>query len=903
MECFAQSSKKVMENFDTQDSGLSNDEAKKRLEKYGENKLKKEKRSSILKILLEQLKDPFLILLSIAAILSFVTSAMEHGFVFESYLESLAIIVIILFSIILGFIQEYRAEKALEALEHMSAPHAKVIRNNEEKDIPAAELVPGDIILLEEGTVVPADCRIIEEHSLQIDEASLTGESVPSKKITNKLNSGLNTADQTNMAFMNTIVTYGKGKAIVATTGMNTEIGKIAESLSDTKEVSTPLQKKLTKLAKSISMIIMVLIFIVFLAGIIKGKADIQNMLIFAISLAVAAVPNSLPVIVTVGLSLGAKRLAQKNMLIKKLSAAESLGSVTVICSDKTGTLTRNEMTITRVFTNDSTIEVTGSGYSPTGEFLKENKKTDPKNIELLMRIGLLCNNSELEKEGKKYKILGDPTEGSLKVLSKKGNLDEKKIKSEYKFIEELPFDSDRKMMSVIYEDNKNKKYAYIKGAPDLLLRKCTKILENGKIRKITEKDRKKISETNHSFAKDALRVLGLSFREVKDNEKKDIKTIEKDLVFVGLVGMMDPPREEVKKSIKQCNDAGIKVMMITGDHAITAQAIGKKIGLHKKGNLVLTGEDLDNLDDQQLEAKIDDISIIARALPIQKSRVVDALKKKGHIVSMTGDGVNDAPALKKADIGIAMGITGTDVSKEVAKGTLIDDNFATIVNAIEEGRNIYAKMIKSVRYLLSCNAGEIVSVFIAIMLNFPLPMIPLQILLMNLLTDNFPALGLGFEPSDKNIMKESPRDPKEKPIPMNMAILIVMFGLLMGIMTVIMFNIYLPESLEKARTVAFTTLVMFEMFAVISSRSMKPSIEKLNPLTNMWLTGGIILSLILQMIVIYWTPMQNVFETVSLSGHEWIWIILVSFMGFIMMELGKMIIYSKKHILGGKSH
>jgi len=879
---YAQTAEKVIEALKTSaDKGLTSKEAKIRLERHGYNELKKEKGVTALTIFINQFKNALIVLLLFAAILSLFL---------KEFLDSAAMFGIIALNAVLGFIQEYRAEKAVEELQKISAPTAKVLRDGKAVKIPAKELVPGDVLLLEAGDIIPADSRILEASSLQIDEASLTGESVPSKKITGPFKEGTSVSDQENMAFMSTIVTYGKGKSVVTNTGMHTELGKIATSIQTTKEVKTPLQKKFAQMAKQIGMAVIALIIVIFTVGLLQGEATLANMFLFALSLTVAAVPNSLPVIVTVGLSLGTKRLAKNNMLIKKLPAAESLGSVTMICSDKTGTLTKNQMTITEIYTDHQTIEVSGSGYKPKGNFSINNKQINPKKLELLLRIGYLCNNAKLEEKHGRYSIIGDPTEGSLIVLGKKGELSEAGLKKHFSFIEELPFDSDRKRMTVIYKNKQNNKVeAYAKGAPDLLIEKCDRILEHGKVRFLSRKDKKQILEMNKIFAEKALRVLGLAYRELpKTTKKYTLNNVEKNLTFIGLVGMIDPPREEVKKAVEETKQAGIEVMVITGDHAITTKAVAQQIGLFKKGDIILTGDQVEKMSDKELEEKIEKVRIIARALPIQKSRVVDALKKKGHQVAMTGDGVNDAPALKKADIGIAMGITGTDVAKEVSKGILVDDNFASIVNAISEGRNIYDKMIKSVRYLLSCNAGEIVSVFTAIMLRFPLPMIPLQILLMNLLTDDFPALGLGAEPSEEGVMKRPPRDPKQKPITKNMLILIVIFGLIMGLGTFFMFTRYSDGNLTKAQTVAFTTLVAFEMFAVISSRSLYHSWKKLNPLTNPWLIGAVVLSILIQIIIIYWAPMQPIFGTFPLAAFDWLKIAGIAFIGFVVMESSK---------------
>ena len=865
----------VLKKLDSTKLGLSSKEAKKRLLKNGPNVLPKGKSHSPLKIFLSQFKNGLILLLFLAGFLSL--SLGEH-------IESYAIFFIIFLNAVLGFVQEYRAEKAMEALKKISAPTAVVFRDGKAKKIPAAELTIGDILVLEAGDIVAADSRIIEQSSLQIDEASLTGESIPSKKTTEAFKKGTHIGDQENMAFMGTVCTYGKALCIVTSIGINTEFGKIAHSLTTETAVQTPLQKKFTQLAKQIGIVAVILIIIVLVAGTMKGTLSFAEMLLFALALTVSTIPNSLPIIVTVSLSMGANRLAKKNMLMKKLPAAESLGAATVICSDKTGTLTKNQMTVTRMFFDKEIYEVSGTGYKPEGNFFLGKKQLSPKKLDLMLKIGYLCNNSKLIKKNEKYAIIGDPTEGALKVLGEKGKVDVKGMK----LVEELPFDSDRKLMSVIFG-----KDAYVKGAPDLLLKKCTKIFDKGKIRKMTAIDHKNLLKVNEKFANDALRVLGFGMRDVSKVKKYTIDTVEKDLVFVGMVGMIDPPRDEVKHSIELCKKAGIKVIVITGDQAITTKAVASKIGLFTKGDLVITGEDVEKMSDKQLEAKIDKISIIARALPIQKLRIVEALKRRGHVVAMTGDGVNDAPALKRADIGIAMGITGTDVAKEVADAVLIDDNFSSIVNAIAEGRNIYDKMIKSAKYLLSCNAGEITSVFVAIMLGLPLPLLPLQLLLMNLLTDDFPALGLGFEKSEEGIMDRPPRDPKLKPITLQLFGSIVAFGIIMGLGTMHNFYSYLGHGLAYAQTVAFTTLVMFQMFAVLSSRSLRLSLKDLNPLSNKWLLFAVLLSLSIQAVVIYWAPLQLIFGTVALAAIDWFRIMVVSSAGFVVMELSKVFVKS----------
>ena len=890
----------VFRELKTSKEGISQSEADERLKQYGFNELQKGKKESVLMLFVKQFKDFLTYLLLFAAAISFILSHALDGF---------AMLSIALLSAILGFMQEYKANKAIEALEKLTAPTARVIRGKEEKKIAAREIAPGDIILLEAGDIVPADCRIIEAINLKIDESSLTGESVASRKGSKEVGEDAAITEQSCMSFMTTSVTYGKGKCVAVGTGMNTEIGKIAKSLQTQEETMVPLQVKFKQMAKQIGIAVIILVSIVFIITLINKdpslplKTVVGSLLIFALGLAVAAIPNSLPAIVMISLAMGAKILAKKKMIVKKLSATESLGSVTIICTDKTGTITKNEMTVTQLYWDNKTIDVSGSGYNPAGKFSIKGKDTDPNHFELLLRVGCLCNNAKLVTEDEKYSIIGDPTEGSLIVLGKKANLDSA-FSSKFSSVSELPFDSERKRMTVIFDNKINKKReAYVKGAPDILLEKCSQIFSNGKVRKINPSDKKKILEANNRFAADALRVLAFAYREISNTKGRkkeyDIESVEKDLIFIGLAGMIDPPRDEVKEAVLKCRRAGIRVMVITGDYAETAKAVAEQIGLYHEDDLVLTGAEIDKMSDEEMERKIEGIRIIARALPIQKLRIVDALQKKGHIVAMTGDGVNDAPALKRADIGIAMGITGTDVAKEVSEGILADDNFATIVNAVEEGRNVYDKIIKSTRYLLSCNAGEVVSVFASILTRLPLPLLPLQLLMMNLVTDGLPALALGTEHGDKNIMQRPPRDPKDKPINRQMLILIIVFGMLMGLGTFLLFKAYYVKTgnLAYSQTVAFTTLVILEMFAVFGSRSLEP-FGKINPFSNKWVTFAVLSSVLIQLAIIYLKPMQTLFGTVPLAASDWIWIILISFAGYWIMETSKFFMKSNNNHL-----
>lgn len=872
-------------------NGLTQSEASERLKREGLNEIESGRGVSWFKILLNQFKNFLILLLLFAALLSASLGELS---------DFLGIVCIVLLTIILGFVQEFRAEEAMAALKKISAPNAKVIRDGKEETIPAKNIVPGDVVVLDEGDILPADLRLIESESMHIDESSLTGESLAVKKISEQLKGSLVINDQENMAFAGTIVTYGKGKGIVVGTGMKTEFGKIAGSIQSIKEQPTPLQMKFEKMTKQLGFVVILLVFLVFIFGYFTLNVSIIKLFIFSLSLAVAAVPSSLPAIVTISLGLGTKRLAGKNMIIKRLPAAESLGSLTVICSDKTGTITKNQMTVTKLYVNNKIFDVSGTGYLPEGEILlngKELKRHDSlEAIEPLFRVGYLCNNSKLINVDGKWSIIGDSTEGALIVLAKKWIHNETYYEDTFSKKMELPFDSDRKLMSSVYENLKNKRTeSYVKGAPDIILNNCSYILINEKVRKITKKDKDIILRQNNEFAENSLRVLGMAYKNVSKFKKYTIDTVEKDLIFIGLVGMIDPPRDNVSQAIMQAENAGIRVIMITGDHPTTAKSIARQIGLLKEGDMVLTGAELENMSDDSLEKQIDSIRIIARALPIQKTRIVSALQKRGHIVAMTGDGVNDAPALKKADVGIAMGIIGTDVSKEVAKTILVDDNFNTIVNAVAEGRNIYDKIIKSTKYLLACNTGEIASVFFAMILRFPLPLIPLQILLMNLLTDGLPALGLGAENAEEDVMNRPPRNPKENPINKEMFILILLFGVAMGLGTLFVFNMYIDSGLKYAQTMAFTTLVMFEMFAVMSARSFA-SFKKMNPFSNSWLILGILSSIIIQVAVIYIVPLQIVFGTVPITFMDWLVIVAVSSFGFIVMELSKLFV--KPHFL-----
>ncbi len=852
----------VYTKLSTSEQGLNDKEAEKRLQQYGYNELKEKKKVTSLQLFINQFKNFLIFILIIAMLVSLFLGEI---------IDAVAIGTILMLNAFFGFYQERKAEHALEALKKIAAPKAKVVRAGQTKFLPARELVPGDIILLEVGDKVPADARIVEELNFKIDESVLTGESIAVKKTAVKVSKDA-IPDRKNIAFSGTTVVYGHCKAVVIATAMETEFGKIAKVLQEAEEM-TPLQKRLESLGKQLGIVILAITAIVFLAGYFHGIKP-EVMFLVAVTLAVAAIPEGLPAVVTITLSIGLLRMAKKNAIIRKLSAAEALGSTTVICTDKTGTLTVNQMTVRKLYIGENVIEITGEGYETTGRFVLGGKDVMNDDIKTLLKIGNLCNNAALDKES-----VGDPTEIALLVSARKAGFSD--LRKKYRKLDEIPFESERKMMSVLYEnDGKEGKAMYAKGAVEEILKRCEFVYKNGKKERLTVKDRKEIMEINSKFALSSLRVLAFAMKGLGKFE-------ENDLTFVGLQGMIDPPRPEVKEAIKKCKDAGIKVVMITGDHKDTAVTIAREIGIHDKGK-VLIGEELEKISDTEFLAIVDDVNVYARVSPEHKVKITNALKKKGHIVAMTGDGVNDAPALKKADVGIAMGVTGTDVTKESSDMILTDDNFATIVSAVEEGRTIYDNIKKFVIYLLSANMGEIMTIFTAIMLNLPLPLLPLQILWMNLITDGLPALALGVEVPEPDIMKRKPRDPREKILNRSTLTYVVLVGFIYVIGTLGLFYLELANE-TKARTMAFTVIIMFEMFHALAIRSYMP-IYKIGFFSNKKLIIAIASSVALQAMVIYVPFFNVIFDTVPLSAMDWVKIVLVSSSIFFILEAHKLI-------------
>ena len=861
--------KEALAELKSSEKGLSSHEAKKRLEKHGYNQIEEKEKISAFRIFIGQFKSFIIWILIIAVIISAFLGEM---------VDAAVILAIVVLNAIFGFMQEYKAEKAIEALKNMASLKATVLRDGNEFEIDAKEVVPGDIIILSEGEKIPADARLIEIVMLETQEASLTGESLPVPKHLRVLDKDVGIADRVNMVFSGTIITKGKGKAVATATGMKTEIGKIAHMIQTVKQETTPLQKKLEKLSKFIAVLVLAICAVVFLVGILRGGNAI-DMLISAVSLAVAAIPEGLPAIVTISLALGVQRMVKRNALMRKLPSVETLGSCTVICSDKTGTLTHNEMTVKKIYVNNKVVDVSGSGYSPEGKF-----SSDPKEFLPLLRAGALCNDASLDKN-KSWNIIGDPTEGALLVSAAKAGFWKKELELRFKRVEEIIFSSERKRMTTIHKAG-NDKIAYMKGAPDVVLELCTKMLVNGKEIALSKSDKENILRANEEFASSALRVLGFAYKKLYENEKD----IEKGMTFVGLQGMIDPPRAEAKSAIAKCKKAGIKVVMITGDHKATAMAVARELDIQGRA---ITGQELDKINN--FEDIVEDIAIYARVNPEHKLKIVDALKKRGHIVAMTGDGVNDAPALKKADIGIAMGITGTDVSKEASDMILMDDNFVSIVNAIEEGRTIFDNIRKFVDYLLSSNMGEVLTMLIGIILfttaegSTLLPLLALQILWINLITDGLPALALGVEPPEKGVMERLPVIPKEKIMNNERIIMMLIIGIIMAIGTLGIFKYCMPETnIIYAQTMAFTTLVMFQMFNVLNQRSERESLFKIGIFKNIWLWGAIIVSVGLQFLVLY-TPLNSIFRVVPLTGIDWLIVVAVSASVFVAVEIIKL--------------
>lgn len=863
------------------EKGLSEKEVNRRQVEFGHNKLAVRKGVNPVFLFLGQFKDFMVMVLMIATLISGLLGEIA---------DAITILAILLLNAVLGFIQEYKAEKSMEALRSMAAPEATVMRNGLSMKIPASELVPGDIILLETGDRVPADIRWLKTTNVRVEESALTGESQPVAKNSKPLfDEYIPIADRKNMSYMGTVVVNGRGVGAVTETGMNTEMGVIAGMMQETREEMTPLQKRLDQLGKWLVTISFALCLVVVITGIIQGES-LYKMFMTGVSLAVAAIPEGLPAIVTVSLAIGVQRMVKRNAVIRKLPAVETLGCATIICSDKTGTLTRNEMTVRRVYCDKRVITVSGQGYDPKGDYHGEDAYTDKGTLKELLKCAALCNNAVLTKKGLRltglfrsagkdsiWGIDGDPTEGALLVAAAKAGIWREDFERKGKRAAEIPFESERKRMTVIYKDKEGYK-AYCKGAPDIILGLSTRELTRNGIVELTAERKREILEINDEMASQAMRVLALSFRMVEKDDDPD--RIENDLIFLGLMGMIDPPRTSAIQAIKICRAAGIKPVMITGDHKLTAQAVARELGiLRGASQVIITGKELDQMTDEELDKYVMQISVFARVAPRDKLRIVRAYKNNNQIVAMTGDGVNDAPAVKEADIGVAMGQSGTDVTKEVSSMIIVDDNFAAIVAAVEEGRGIYANIRKFIRYLLSCNLGEVLTMFLAALIGLPLPLLAIQILWVNLVTDGLPAMALGVDKAEPDIMKKPPRKPDENIFAGGLARKILIRGTMIGLGTLLVFliGLWYGVSLLEARTMAFTTLVFSQLFHVFDCKSERRGIFEVGIFSNPLLVAAVGISSIMQLSVIYLPFLQAMFKTAALGLWQWGIILLVA--------------------------
>ncbi|MBI5237381.1 MAG: cation-translocating P-type ATPase [Deltaproteobacteria bacterium] len=869
-------------------TGLSTDEARLRLGKYGPNSLTAAKRESRVIKFLKQFTE-FIILVLIGA--AVVAAALGE------WVDSLAIVGIVVFNGVIGFLQEEKAERVIESLKKLAAPNAKVFRDGEFKTIPASELVPGDVVMLESGDNVPADARVIDSRLLRIQEASLTGESLPVDKGSDELAESVPLADRVNMAYSGTHVVYGRGSAVVAATGMSTEMGNIARMLAEVRPEPTPLQRKLSQLAKSLVYGSGAVCAVIFALGILRG-GGVLDMFLTAVSLAVAAIPEGLPAVVTITLALGVQGMVRRNALVRKLQSVETLGSATVIASDKTGTITQNQMTVRRVYLSTGEIAaVTGSGYSPSGAFFKDTKEFQPANdtaLLLALKAAVLCNTAELkENNGAGWAVMGDPTEGALLALGKKAGLKKSELLKDWSFIGEAPFDSDRKMMTMVFRDNGSGLfYAFTKGAPERVLALCSDIYAQAGARPITGRDLDHALLANEEFSKGAMRVLGLAYRTSRDPlDVKSPSLLERELTFIGLAGMIDPPREEVFLAVEKARAAGITPVMITGDHKLTAVAIARETGLFRDGDIAVSGDELDGMTDDEFRERLPNIKVYARVSPEHKLKVIRAWKDRGDVIAMTGDGINDAPALKEADIGIAMGITGTDVTKEASDMVLTDDNFASIISAVEEGRGIFDNIRKAVHFLLSCNIGEILVLLVASVAGMPLPLLPVQILWTNLVTDGLPAIGLAMEKVDPVVMERLPRKRDEGVVTRPLLIVMLVQGVFIALCTLAVYTVELywfNSSLIKARTTAFTVLIFCQKFHIFNCRSMFDSVFKLGLFTNRMLNAAVAFVLLSQVLLVYTPSLQRIFKVEALGLIDWAIVFAASIQPLLMMEIAK---------------
>ena len=869
----------VEESFSRLESspgGLSSAEVARRHEEFGPNELQARAHVSPWTILLEQFKNVLIIILLLATALS---AFLGHG------VEAIAITVIVLFAVILGFIQEFRAERAIEALREMAAPSATVIRDGRDQRVPARELVPGDLVVLSTGDKVPADARLTEAVNLQTVEAALTGESAPVEKHSHALTEEtLPPADQRNMAFAGTAATYGRGRALIVATGMATEFGKIARMLEEVDTVKTPLQKNLDRIGKSLARAAFAVVAVIVVLGLFRGQPFVE-MLIFGVALAVAVVPEALPAVVTISLALGVKRMVRRNALIRRLPAVETLGSTSVICSDKTGTLTKDEMTVRRLYVAGHTIEVSGTGYEPSGNFSANGSGVmSSEALSTLLRAGALASDARVEQinGAGTWEVKGDPTEGALVVAAAKAGLNKPALDAEFSRVFEIPFTSETKRMTTLHQ-TPGGVVAYAKGAPEVIVQSCSTMLTDTGVQDLDETRRTEVLERARQMAAEALRVLAVAYKPQATE-----KDAESNMTLLGLAGMIDPPRAEAKDAVRKCEEAGIKVIMITGDHPLTAKAVAEELGLSKNGRVV-SGAELEAMDDSQLGREVESIEVCARVSPAHKLRVVSALQGRGQVVAMTGDGVNDAPALKKADIGIAMGITGTDVSKEASAMTLTDDNFASIVAAVEEGRGIFSNIKKYLMYLLSSNIGEIGLMAGATLVGLPLPLTAVQILYVNLATDGLPALALAVDPPERGLMQQPPRDARRGIFTRPVVLLMLVGGVWSALVNLGLFVWALNSGrpLAEAMTMTFVSLVLIQFFKAYNFRSDRHSVLR-DPFANKWLNLAIVWELIMLALILYIPVLEMTFGTVALPLNDWLVIIAAALTISPVLELTK---------------
>ncbi|RBP06874.1 cation-translocating P-type ATPase [Rossellomorea aquimaris] len=855
--------------------GLSTDDVANRRKQFGYNQLEEAEKQSALLLFFSQFKD-FMVLVLLAATLI-------SGLLGE-YIDAIAIIAIVLINGFLGFFQERKAERSLHALKELSAPQVSVLRDGKWVKVVSKEVIIGDIIRFASGDRIGADVRLIETNNLEIEESALTGESVPVTKSTNPvIGENMSLGDLENMAFMGTMVTRGNGIGVVTSIGMKTAMGQIADMIQKAETMITPLQRKLEELGKILISVALVLTGLVVGIGVIQGH-DMYTMFLAGVSLAVAAIPEGLPAIVTVALSLGVQRMIKKKAIVRKLPAVETLGCASVICSDKTGTLTQNKMTVTHLWSGGRTWTVTGTGYEPDGQFYSGDQRVTPHSenaLQQLLTFGMLCNHAELVTREESFVVDGDPTEGALLVAGLKAGLSRESLQKKFTIVKEFPFDSTRKMMSIIVVDQNGKHFSVTKGAPDVLVGKSESILWEGRLQYKSAEITQKVEEAISEMSSNALRNIAIAYKPLNERSIEGTKEndIEEGVTFIGLQGMIDPPRPEVKQAVKECRAAGIKTVMITGDHILTAKAIAKQLGILKNKDRVLDGKALNQMEVHELEEIVEEVSVFARVSPEHKLKIVKALQNRGHVVAMTGDGVNDAPAIKSSDIGVAMGITGTDVAKESSSLVLLDDNFATIKSAIQEGRNIYENIRKFIRYLLASNVGEILVMLFAMILALPLPLVPIQILWVNLVTDGLPAMALGLDKPEDDVMKRKPRHPKEGVFARGLGWKVVSRGFLIGGVTLLAFMLSYkthPDHLAYAQTVAFATLVMAQLIHVFDCRS-EVSVFSRNPFGNMYLVWSVLSSLVLMLLVIYIPSLQPIFHTVPIVLKDWFLIIGLS--------------------------